>query len=70
MILFMYMFMDKDLKYVIDDSCFFLGDFIINLFFGYREVVVFMMFLDIFLIVKVVEKNFNIEVMVWFNFLI
>lgn len=55
---------------MIDDSCFFLGDFIINLFFGYREVVVFMMFLDIFLIVKVVEKDFNIEVMIWFNFLV
>lgn len=69
MILFMYTSTDKDPQYVTDDSCSLLGDLIINLPPGHREVVVSTMFSDTFLTVKAVEKDSNTEVTARFNFL-
>lgn len=69
MILFMYTSTDKDPQYVTDDSCSLLGDLIINLPPGHREVVVSTMFSDTFLTVKAVEKDSNTEVTTRFNFL-
>lgn len=69
MILIMYTSTAKDPEYVTNDNCSLLGDLIINLPPGHRDVVVYTTFSDTYLTVRAVEKDSNTEVTARFQFL-